>query len=176
MKHEEIKGKIVAFIDGETTEEQKNEITDHISSCKSCGDEYQALMGMDSYMKNAGDINIPAFFREGLMRKLNAGAEKRREAWILKLVPASAVLAIFVLFASAFLIVSPYLYASDAAAARELVKETIKSAVVSCMTVSAFSPATYAVFCDKCSASMCGQCMAKDPGHKCQCGGNKHGK
>ncbi len=176
MKHEEIKGKIAAFMDGEVKEEVKDEIVHHLATCKSCSDEYEALLGLDSYLKNTGDINPPAFFRETLERRIKAGRERKFEFSILKLIPATAVLAAFVLFASAFIVVSPILYAGDGQDTQKQAVESIKSAVVTCMTASVFAPAAYAAFCDKCGSNMCKCCMAKDPNHKCQCGGHNHGK
>ena len=176
MKHEEIKGLIVAFMDGEIREDIKDEIVQHIASCPSCSDEYQALMGMDSYMKNSGEISPPAYFRENLERKLKAGKERRFELNILKLIPATAALAAFVLFASVFMVASPYIYAGDSREVPVPLAESIKSAVVTCMTGSVFSPAAFAAFCDNCSVQMCECCRTNDPNHKCVCGGHKHGK
>ena len=77
MKHEEIKGKMAAFIDGEVKAAVKDEIVRHLAECKSCSDEHAALMGVDSYLKNTVDINPPAFFRETLERRLKAGRDRK---------------------------------------------------------------------------------------------------
>ena len=175
MKHEEIKGKIVAFMDGEVKSGLKDEIMQHIASCKSCSEEYEALLGMDAYLKNTGEINPPAYFRENLERKLKESKAWHFEMNIRRLIPVSAVLAAFVLFASAFLIVSPVLYAADGSDRNNQVAQSLKNAVVTCMTASFFTPMAYAALCDKCSEAMCAQCMAKNPDHTCQCGGHKHG-
>ena len=176
MKHEEIKGKIVAFMDGEVKSDIRDEIVEHIASCPSCSAEYEALMSMDSYIKNTGNINPPAYFRENLDRKLREGNKKNFEFNILKLIPASAVLAAFVIFASSFLVVSPYIYASDGQKAPAQVADSFKSAFVTCMTASVFSPSAFAAFCDSCSSNMCEKCMKNNPNQKCQCGGHNHGK
>jgi hypothetical protein len=176
MKHEEIKGKIVAFMDGEVNEALKDEIVRHLQECKSCSNEYEALFGMDSYIKNTGEISPPAFFREGLMKKLEMKRVKTAESWLLKLIPASAVMAAFVLFVSAFLIISPVMYAAQGDNKAKLAVDSIKTAVLTCMASSVFSPAAFAAFCDNCSVNMCECCKSKDPNHKCTCGGHKHGK
>jgi hypothetical protein len=176
MKHEEIKGNIAAFMDGEVKTALKDEIAGHIASCKECADEYNAMIGVDAYIKNAGDINPPAYFREKLQRKLMENTEKKFEFNILKLIPASAVLAVFVIFASAFMIVSPYIYAGDSTDAAKQVQGSLKSSLITCMTASMFSPAAFVAFCDSCSMNMCKCCMSKDPNHKCVCGGHNNGK
>ena len=176
MKHEKMKGNIAAFMDGEVKTALKDEITEHIASCKECAEEYNAFLGVDSYMKNAGDINPPAYFRENLQRKIRENTGKKFEFNILKLIPASAVLAVFVIFASALMIVSPYIYAGDGTDAAKQVGGSLKSAMTTCMTASIFSPVAYAAFCDSCSFNMCKCCMSKDPNHKCVCGGHKNGK
>ena len=176
MKHEEIKGKIMAFMDGEVKSDIKDEIAQHIASCPQCLEEFEALSGVDSYLKNAGEISPPAYFRENIVRKLNESKARRFEFNILKLIPVSAALAVFVLFASALMIVSPYIYAGGGQDASKQAADSVKSAVITCMTSSVFAPAAYAALCGKCSENMCKSCMAKDPNHICQCGGHKHGK
>ena len=176
MKHEEIKGKIVAFMDGEVKTGLKDEIVEHLASCKSCSDEYEALLGMDSYMKDSPQINPPAFFREALMKKLEVKRIKTVESWFLKLIPASAVMAAFVFFVSAFLIISPAIYAAQGQDKAKIAADSLKTAVMTCLTSSVFSPAAFAAFCDNCSVNMCECCKSKDPNHKCTCGGHNHGK
>lgn len=176
MKHEEMKVKIAAFMDGEVKDGVKDEIARHMQECKSCANEYEALLSVDSYLKNSEEINPPLYFRENLQRKLKENKEKRFEFNILKLVPASAALSVFVLFASAFMIVSPYLYAGDGQDGAKQVADSLKSTVMTSMTASVFSPAAFAAFCDSCSVNMCKCCRDKDPNHICVCGGHKHGK
>ena len=176
MKHKEILSKIGALLDGEVKAEQKDEIMQHISTCQECSNEYKSLLELDANMKNLTDLNPPLYFREKLDRKIKENKVSTFEFNILKLIPTSAVLAAFVLFVSTFIIVSPYIYATDSQDLPKQVVNSIKSAVVTCMTASVFSPAAFAAFCDSCSMNMCECCKTKDKNYVCHCGGPKHGK
>ncbi|MDD5807635.1 MAG: zf-HC2 domain-containing protein, partial [Oscillospiraceae bacterium] len=91
-----------AFVDGELTEQEKNEVLAHVETCEGCRTYLAELMTMRAAFGDLEEYDAPAGFAESVMARLHeeAAPKKRtqRKKWMGLAACAAVVLMAAVLF------------------------------------------------------------------------------
>lgn len=77
MTHEEIKGALSAYFDGQLGQEQTVEITAHVASCAECRKELDELKALSEGTKENLGVRAPAGLAGRVLARTRAGKERR---------------------------------------------------------------------------------------------------
>ena len=95
MKCSDVQKRLSAYMDGELVNEQRLGVETHLRECETCQRELQALKEAWELIGTLPEPELDFYFYKRLEARMVQGGEKRKSAWIDRiLIPASAVAAV----------------------------------------------------------------------------------
>jgi predicted anti-sigma-YlaC factor YlaD len=77
MKCSQIKRKLTAFLDGETSEEESQLISEHVKSCEHCRKELEELSQVSDVLNTMDEVRVSPFFITRLKQRIADQKSKR---------------------------------------------------------------------------------------------------
>ncbi len=98
MNCERFREKLLAFVRGELSDEERQEMEKHLHECPACRVEYEEELRIEKILKSVKRVSPPPELRFEILRSIaKKEAQKRRIRSILRLAPAIAAIVLILL-------------------------------------------------------------------------------
>jgi hypothetical protein len=81
MKHDDIRHKLSAYLDGSISGREMTEIETHLKTCRQCSDALRELRKTIEHIKTADEIDPPVWMTQKIMASVRAEAEKKKSVF-----------------------------------------------------------------------------------------------
>ena len=85
MNHDEYREKLSAFLDGELTDTERDDVLKHLETCEACQTYLAELTALRDALGDMEDVDVPEGFADGVMARLHEESApqkaKKRSPW-----------------------------------------------------------------------------------------------
>ena len=71
MNHDEYKEKLSAFLDGELTDAERDDVLTHLETCAACRTHLAELTALHDALSDMEDVDVPEGFADGVLARLH---------------------------------------------------------------------------------------------------------